>query len=181
MSKLAFAFYYSGFLGLLAAYTVKEVWLDRVALVLLVLGCWLHARLWKRHIESVTTQVPTLVAALNLLNKQRNEMDVFVRLMPNLFLGRGFAEKNEYRFIRLSDKSLTQANRSHINNNWEVIGVALCLAIPTWVFGIAAFDRHFLTTSQIYHDFMVHIGVLVFTSFISSALTSFFTFHSLRK
>ncbi len=181
MSKLAFALYYSGFLGLLAAYTVNEVWLDRVALVLLVLGCWLHAWLWKRHIESVTTQVPTLVASLELLNAQRKEMDVFVRLMPNLFLGSQWASKNEHLFIRSTDKSLVQATRARINGNWEVIAIALILAIPIWVYGIGAWNKRFLTSNQILHDFMVHIAVLIFTPMISVGLTSYFVFILLRS
>jgi hypothetical protein len=85
MSKLAFLLYYSGLVGLLAAYTVKELWLGRISLILIVSGCWLHAKLWRQLIESITESVPTLVAALDLLNKHREQMDVFVRLMPNLF------------------------------------------------------------------------------------------------
>ena len=181
MSKVAFGLYYSGFLGLLAAYTVKEVWLDRTALVLLVLGCWLHARWWKRHIESVTTPVPTLVAALDMLNAHRKEMDVFVRLMPNLFLGREWASKNEHLFIRSTDKSLVQAMRARNNNNWEVVPIALIFAIPTWVYGIAAWDKRFLTINQIFHDFIVHIAVLIFTTLMSIGLTGFFVFTFLRK
>jgi len=181
MSKLAFLLYYSGFCGLMAAYTVNEVWLDRVALIFLLLGCWLHARFWARHIESVTTPVPTLVAAFDLLNAQRKEMDVFVRLMPRLFSAREWASKNEHLFIRSTDKSLVQAIRSLNNNNWEAVPVALIFAIPTWVYGIAAWDKRFLTSNQIFHDFMVHLTVLIFTHFIGLLLTSFFAITSLRK
>ena len=180
MSKLAFIFYYGGFLGLLAAYTVKDVWLDRTALVSLVLGCWLHARWWKWHIESVTAPVPTLVAALDLLNAQRKEMDVFVRWMPKLFSGREWASKNEHLFIRSTDKSLAQAIRS-LSNNWEAMPIVLIFAIPTWVYGIAAWDKPFLASSQIFHDFMVHMGVLIFTPLLSLGLTGFFVFTFLRK
>ena len=181
MSKLAFLLYYGGFFGLMAAYTVNDVWLDRTALVSLVLGCCLHARWWKRHIESVTTPVPTLVAALDLLNAQRKEMDMFVRLMPNLFLGREWASKNEHLFIRSTDKSLVQAIRARNNNNREVVPFALIFAIPTWVFGISAFDKRFLTTSQILHDLIVHLGVLVFTPILSIGFTGFLLSYFLRK
>jgi hypothetical protein len=183
MSKLAFLLYYGGFLGLLAAYTVNDVWLDRTALVSLVLGCWLHARWWKRHIESVTTPVLTLVAAFDLLNAHRKEMDVFVRWMPRLFSAREWASKNEHLFIRSTDKSLVQAIRSlnNNNNNWEAVPVALIFAIPTWVYGIAAWDKRFLTSNQIFHDFMVHFVVFTFTHYISLLLTSFFATTSLRK
>jgi hypothetical protein len=63
----------------------EELWLGRISLILIVSGCWLHAKLWRQLIESITESVPTLVAALDLLNKHREQMDVFVRLMPNLF------------------------------------------------------------------------------------------------
>ena len=186
MSKLAFALYYSGFLGLLAAYTVKEVWLDRVALVLLVLGCWLHARLWKRHIESVATQVPTLVAGLDLLDKQRKEMDVFVRLMPNLFSNffavRSRAEKLEFKFIRESDKSLISAVKAFWGNFWEIIPVTLCGAIPLWLFGVHAFHyERFYEISPLLHDLMTHQMVAALSFALSARLTTFFIFHSLRK
>ena len=68
MSKLTFVIYYSGLAGLLLAYTIKEVWLDRASLLLLLLGCWLHARLWKRRIESISTPVYSLVEALDLVD-----------------------------------------------------------------------------------------------------------------
>lgn len=181
MSKVAFTLYYSGFLGLLAAYTVNDIWLDRTALVSLVLGCWLHARWWKRHIESVTTPVPTLVAALDMLNAHRKEMDVFVRLMPNLFSSRERAEKNEYLFIRLADKSFSQAFRSFVNNNWEVIPIFLCFVIPIALFGIGAFEGRLLKLSPIFHDFMVHLGVLILTPLMSIGLTLYFVFRFLRK
>lgn len=183
MSKLAFTLYYSGFLGLLAAYTVNDVWLDRTALVSLVLGCWLHARLWKRHIESVTTPVPTLVAAFDLLSAHRKEMDVFVRWMPRLFSAREWASKNEHLFIRSTDKSLAQAIRSLNNNisNWDVVLFASIFAIPTWVYGIAAWDKRFLTSSQFFHEFIVHSVVLIFTHFVGLALTGYFAITSLRK
>lgn len=181
MSKLAFLLYYSGFCGLMVAYTVKEVWLDRVALMLLLSGCWLHARFWAIHIESITAPVQSLVAALDLINKQRKDMDFFIRWLPNLFLSRESAKKNEYRFIRLTDKSLSQAVRSHVNNNWEIIPMALCLAIPASVYGIGQFKRTSFSFNPIFHDFMVHFCVLVFTPLMSVGLTMFLVFHLLRK
>ena len=181
MSKVAFLLYYGGFCGLMAAYTVNDIWLDRTALVSLVLGCWLHAQWWKRHIESVTTPVQTLVAALDLLNAQRKEMDVFVRWMPRLFSSRERAEKNEYLFIRLADKSLSQAIRSLVNNNWEVIPIFLCFAIPIALFGIGAFEGRLLKLSPIFHDFMVHLSVLIFTPLMSIGITLYFVFCFLRK
>lgn len=186
MSKLAFIFYYGGFFGLLAAYTVNDVRLDRVSLVSLVLGCWLHARLWKRHIESVTTTVPTLVAALDLLNKQRKEMDVFVRWLPNLFSTffavRSTAEKVEYKFVREPNKSLALALKAFWGNFWELIPVILCGAIPIWWFGIGEFHyERYYRISPFLHDLLTHLTVAALSFAMSARLTTFFLFHLLRK
>jgi hypothetical protein len=186
MSKLVFVFYYSGLLGLLAAYTVNDVRLDRVALVLLVLGCWLHARVWKRHIESVITPVSSISAGLDLLNIQRQEMDVFVRLMPNLFstflAARSIVAKAEYRFVREPHKSLAVAVRAFWGNIWEIIPVILCGAIPIWWFGIGQWHyERFFQLSPLLHDLMTHLMVAVLSFILSVRLTAFFVFHSLRK
>lgn len=187
MSILACVSYYSGLLGLLAAYTVNDVRLDRVALMLLLVGCWLHARVWKRHIESVTTTVPSIVAGLDLLHKQRQEMDVFVRAMPNLFFTffapRSVVEKAEYRFVREPHKSLSLAVRAFWGNIWEIVPVILCGAIPIWWFGIGEFDysERFLRSSPLFHDVMTHFAVAVISFIFSARLTVFFIFHSLRK
>ena len=187
MSVLACVSYYSGLLGLLAAYTVNDVRLDRVALVLLVLGCWLHARLWKRHIESVTTTVPSIVAGLDLLNKQRQEMDVFVRLMPNLFstffAPRSIVAKAEYRFVREPHKSVALAVKAFWGNIWEIIPVILVGAIPIWWFGVGEFDysERFFRTGPLFHYVMTHMMVAVLSFILSARLTAFLIFHSLRK
>ena len=182
MSKIAFTLYYVGFAGLMAAYTVKEVWLDRISLILLLMGCWAHASLWKQYIESINAPASSLVAALELLNKRRSEMDMLTRLLPNLFSGRILAEKNEYRFIRLSNKSLSQAMRSHFNNPWEAIPIALCGAIPLWIFGISAFHyERYYRMSPLLHDFMTHLSIIVVIYFLSIGITNFFIFHLLRK
>lgn len=186
MSKLAFLLYYGGFLGLLAAYTVNQVWLDRVALIFLLLGCWLHSQLWARHIETITTPVQSLVAALDLLKKQRKEMDMFVRLMPNMFSNffavRSTAEKLEFKYVRETNKSLATAVKVFLGNFWEIIPVTLCGAIPIWWFGVHAFHyERYYRISPLLHDFMTHFMVGVLTFALSSRLTTFFIFHSLRK
>lgn len=182
MSKIVFLLYYAGYVGLLSAHTVNVIWLDRLSLISLLLGCWLHAQLWKNYIESDIETVPSLRTALDLLNKQRRAMDVFVRLMPNLFSGRLLAEKNEHRFIRLSDKSLSQAARSHFGNAWEIVPVALCAVIPIWLYGVGEFHyERFYRVSPYLHSFMTHLMVAALTYVFSVALTNFFIFHSLRK
>jgi hypothetical protein len=186
MSKIAFTLYYGGFIGLIAAYATKEVWLDRISLIFLLLGCWMQARLWKHHIESITTTVPSLVAALDLLNNKRKNMDIFVRLMPNLFgetfAVRSTAEKLEFKFIRQSDKTTASALRTFWGNFWEIIPVVLCGAIPLWWFGIGEFhyERYYLR-SPLLHDCITLLMVTVLPFVLSTRLTTFLISHLLRK
>jgi hypothetical protein len=182
MSKVAFLLYYSGYAGLLFAYFLKEIWLDRISLISLLFGCFTYARIWKSHIESAPYNASSLVEALNLLNKHQLGMDWFIRAMPNLFSDHAMAEKNEYRYIREKSKTLAQAIRSHFNNPWEMAPVAMCAIIPTWLYGISNFNyERYYRMSPLFHDLMVHGMVAVFTYYLSIGLTRLFLYHSLRK
>ena len=186
MSKIAFTLYYVGFAGLMAAYTVKEVWLDRISLILLLMGCWAHASLWKQYIESINAPASSLVAALELLNKRRSEMDMLTRLLPNLFgktfADRSLAEKLEFKFIRQSHKTIGNALKAFWGNFWEVIPVGLCAVIPMWIFGIGAFHyERYYRISPLLHDLLNTLMVAVLAFALSVRLTTFFIFHLLRK
>ena len=134
MSTLSFVLHYLGCIGLLASNAFNYLWLDFTSFTLLVLGCWLHALFWSRHIKTQNQTVSSLEVALDLICAQRKQMGIFVRCMPNITVTRLLAQRYEYKFARLQSKTLAEAVRILRSSSGEyslftVSLVVICLMV----------------------------------------------------
>lgn len=182
MSRIVFSLYYSGVLALIVSYNMHLIWIDRLAVIVIIFSCWLHAKLWLSKIQTIHQSPSSIANAYELMKHKRNESDIFFRLLPAMFLSRK-TEAREYLFNKESNKTISTALMAHFDKNgWDLIVLPAIVALLIWVYGIRSFhyDRFYKINPHL-HEVMIHFTIFVFSSAASLLLVVFFINLSLRS
>jgi hypothetical protein len=143
MQKLTFFLYYVGTFGLMYSYFSKQILVDRASLILMMSGCIMHSMFWAKHIKENNQPVYSALKAFNNLRRQRDDMSIWVRMMPDIF---GFYSPSD-AIINKSDAKSNDADgkitsRSIVNFAKFSLFTALLISIPclilTWKYGVGA-------------------------------------------
>jgi len=182
MSRIVFVLYYSSIVLLIVSYNTQEIIHSRIAVILFLLSCWLHAQLWIEKINSIHESPNSIAHAFEILKQRRMESDFCFRFLPNVFIFT-FTGVREYLFNKVTVKTIKSALTTYLKKNtWDLTVLPLISAYLIWIFGIHSLHLDRLYSINPYvHEIGIYATIYTFVMLSNVLLTVFFINASLRS